>query len=72
MTAGTERPPALRAVLKGMQADLDEASRQQGLHIAEHGCRPGHGNCRAGDYWAGQVAEAQAQLGLTRFCNEVG
>lgn len=70
MTADTDSSLSLRKTLRAMQADLDASSEQQMAHIAEHGCRPGHGDCRAGDYWAGQVADAQGALGMTRFVNE--
>lgn len=70
MTPDTDREPSLREHLDTLQAALDEASRQQMFHIAEHHCRPGHGDCRAGDYWARQVSAAQYRLGMTRFLNE--
>jgi hypothetical protein len=70
VTAETDRPPSLRTVIKGLQADLDEVTRQEQAHISEHKCRPGHDNCRAGNYWHAEVAKAQRALGITRFVNE--
>ena len=67
--AGVRAPRIpLREHLKGLQTVLDEAAADHLAHRQEHQCRVG--TCEVGAQLAARVAEAQGQLGMTRFLNE--
>lgn len=64
-------PASLRVHLRDLQAQLDQAAAGHLAHRQAHGCRERSG-CEEGKALAGQVAEAQGQLGMTRFLNDEG
>ena len=67
--AASQLPPSsLRTHLRDLQAALDDAAAAHLAHRQEHGCR--EGMCPEGKRLAGRVAEADWQLGMTRFLNE--
>ena len=65
---GGEAVTALRLTLRELQEALDTAVGEHAAHRREHGCRTG--TCEAGMVLAARVAQAQADLGMTRFLNE--
>ena len=67
MTAETVPGPTLRERLKSLQSDVDEAEESHLAHLRKHSCR---GRCETARELGGKVADAQYQLGVTRFLNE--
>jgi hypothetical protein len=67
VTTGTDREPTLRERLKALQSDVDEAEESHHEHLRKHPCR---GRCKTARELGEKVADAQYQLGMTRFLNE--
>lgn len=64
-------PQSLRAILRDLQSELDDAAASNLAHRQQHGCREGSG-CETGRVLADRVADLQGQMGMTRFLNEDG
>jgi hypothetical protein len=62
------QPSSLRARLRELQAELDEASDAVLGHLRDHGCQGK--DCAEAKALSDRVADAQYQLNMTRFLNE--